>query len=190
MRHFKNRSLKKCLVLYQFVNLKLFHPEWRNFDWTTMKFLKRFLILRFRDSRLPTFSMLPMPGGKHWLPVDGAADVDVARGAVQAEVSVMLSSCSNQILDIVKRRVVSISSPDCKDRFSRQVCIFHDFNGVGGVLEDGRIIVAVENRNCDWRGVVAPWVTTVFDLGVKWKGVLIVRNSLIYPKLKIWKLDY
>ncbi len=38
-RHLKNRSLKKCLVLYRFVNLKLFHPEQRNFDRTDMRIL-------------------------------------------------------------------------------------------------------------------------------------------------------
>jgi hypothetical protein len=32
MRHLKNRSLVKCLILYQFVNLKLFHPEQRDFE--------------------------------------------------------------------------------------------------------------------------------------------------------------
>jgi hypothetical protein len=39
MRHLKNRSLEKCIILYQFVNLKLFHPEQRNFDRTSMRFL-------------------------------------------------------------------------------------------------------------------------------------------------------
>jgi len=39
MRHLKNRSLKKCLVSYQFINLKLFYPQWRNFDRTDMRFL-------------------------------------------------------------------------------------------------------------------------------------------------------
>jgi hypothetical protein len=38
MRHLKNRLLKKCLVSYQFVNVKVFHPEWRNFDPTEIKF--------------------------------------------------------------------------------------------------------------------------------------------------------
>ncbi len=30
---------KKCLVLYRFLNLKLFHPEQRNFDRTDMRIL-------------------------------------------------------------------------------------------------------------------------------------------------------
>ncbi len=38
MRHLENRSLEKCLILYQLVNLKLFHPEWRNFDITDTRF--------------------------------------------------------------------------------------------------------------------------------------------------------
>jgi hypothetical protein len=38
MRHLKNRSLENCLVFYQFVNLKLFHPEQRNFDQTDRYF--------------------------------------------------------------------------------------------------------------------------------------------------------
>jgi len=38
MRHIENRSLEKCLLSYRFVNLILFHPEWRNFDWTDTRF--------------------------------------------------------------------------------------------------------------------------------------------------------
>ncbi len=38
-RHLENRLLEKCLVLYQFVKLKLFHHERRNFDRTDMRFL-------------------------------------------------------------------------------------------------------------------------------------------------------
>jgi hypothetical protein len=67
MRHLKNRSLENCLISYRLIYLKLFHPEGRNFDWTDMRFLDtgisqtKFLILRFRDSRLPSFSISPMP---------------------------------------------------------------------------------------------------------------------------------
>ncbi len=39
MRHLENRLLEKCLVSYQFINLRLFHPEWRNFDQTDKRFL-------------------------------------------------------------------------------------------------------------------------------------------------------
>jgi hypothetical protein len=38
MRHLENRSLGKCLVSYQFVNLELFHPEQRNFEQTDTRF--------------------------------------------------------------------------------------------------------------------------------------------------------
>ncbi len=70
MRHLEIRSLEKCLVSYQFVNLKLFHPEWRNFDCTDMRFLdtgisQTILILRFGDLRSPTFSFSPMPAAKY-----------------------------------------------------------------------------------------------------------------------------
>ncbi len=44
----KNRSLEKCLILYQFINIKLFYPEGRNFDQTDMRFLEWLLILRFK----------------------------------------------------------------------------------------------------------------------------------------------
>ncbi len=67
MRHLKNRLLEKCLVLYLFINLKLFHPEQRNFDQNDTRFLDTgekniFQILRFRNSRLCLFSISPMPG--------------------------------------------------------------------------------------------------------------------------------
>jgi hypothetical protein len=39
MRHLEIRLLEKCLISYQFVNLKLFHPEQRNFDQTDTRFL-------------------------------------------------------------------------------------------------------------------------------------------------------
>jgi hypothetical protein len=39
MRHLENSPLKKFLVLYWFVNLKVFHPECRNFDQTDTIFL-------------------------------------------------------------------------------------------------------------------------------------------------------
>ncbi len=35
----ENRSLEKCLVSYRFVNLKLFHPQQRNFDQDDTGFL-------------------------------------------------------------------------------------------------------------------------------------------------------
>ncbi len=40
MRHLENRTLGKCLVSYWFVNLKLFHPEQRDFDQSNMRFLE------------------------------------------------------------------------------------------------------------------------------------------------------
>jgi hypothetical protein len=33
-RHLENRLLEKCLVSYWFDDLKLFHPDWTNFDQT------------------------------------------------------------------------------------------------------------------------------------------------------------
>jgi hypothetical protein len=39
IRHIENRSLEKCIILYWFVNLELFHPEWRNFDLINSRFL-------------------------------------------------------------------------------------------------------------------------------------------------------
>ncbi len=62
-RHLKNRLLEKCLVSYWFVNLKLFHPERRNFDQNDMRFLDTtdfiFPVLRFE---IVPFSISPMPG--------------------------------------------------------------------------------------------------------------------------------
>jgi hypothetical protein len=52
IRRIDNRSLENCLILYQFINLELFHPEHRNiapndtrFHYTGEKFI--FLISRF-----------------------------------------------------------------------------------------------------------------------------------------------
>ncbi len=62
-RHLKNRLLEKCLVSYWFINLELFHPEWRNFEQNDMRFLNTgedFFILRFWDNAF--FSISPMPG--------------------------------------------------------------------------------------------------------------------------------
>jgi hypothetical protein len=66
MRHLKNRLLEKCLISYQFVNLKLFYPECRNFDQNDMRFLDAkekfiFPISRFRDLRFCLFSISPLP---------------------------------------------------------------------------------------------------------------------------------
>jgi len=58
MRHLKNRSLEKCLISYQLVNLDLFHPECRIFDRTNMKFLNTGISRTIHDTeilRLPTF---------------------------------------------------------------------------------------------------------------------------------------
>ncbi len=70
MRHLRNRSLEKCLLSYWFVNIKLFHPEWRNFDRIDTRFLDTrekfiFLILKFWDSSLCLFSITPMPVSNH-----------------------------------------------------------------------------------------------------------------------------
>jgi hypothetical protein len=70
MRHLENRLLEKCLVSYWFVNIELFHPEWRNFDQNDTRFLNTaekfiFLILRFRDSSLCLFSISSMPVSNH-----------------------------------------------------------------------------------------------------------------------------
>ncbi len=39
MRNLENRLLEKCLISYQIINLKLFHPEQGNFDQNYMRFL-------------------------------------------------------------------------------------------------------------------------------------------------------
>ncbi len=63
MRHLKNRSLEKCLISYPFFNLELFHPQngeiltEQKRDFSIAVFLKQFLIPRFQDARLPTFSI-------------------------------------------------------------------------------------------------------------------------------------
>ncbi len=64
MRHLENRSLEKCLILYQLVNLKLFHPEQRNVDQNYMRFLdtREKLILRFK---IVPISISRMPGKHH-----------------------------------------------------------------------------------------------------------------------------
>jgi hypothetical protein len=65
MRHLENRLLGKCFVLYLFVNLKVFHPKWRNFDLSEMRILDTSISQMIFDaeiSRLPTFSIWSMPG--------------------------------------------------------------------------------------------------------------------------------
>ncbi len=60
MRHLKNRSLGKCLKLYQFANVKLFHPEWRNFYQTDTRFLdtgEKFIFLISRFEIVPFFNL-------------------------------------------------------------------------------------------------------------------------------------
>lgn len=61
----------------------------------------------------------------------------------------MLTSGSDQILDLVEGRVVSIPSSDRVDGLEGQVGVLHDLDGVGRVLEDRRVIVAVQHRDCD-----------------------------------------
>ncbi len=58
MRHLENRLLEKCHISYQFLNLELFHPEWRNFDQNITRFLstrekKIGGVFEIRDSRPP-----------------------------------------------------------------------------------------------------------------------------------------
>jgi hypothetical protein len=66
MRHHKNISIKKCLISYWFVNLKLFHPEWRNFDQNDKRFLNSVEKVLF--SRFETLFNL----AQHWfLPAFG-----------------------------------------------------------------------------------------------------------------------
>ncbi len=62
MRYLKNRSLLKCLVLFQLFYLKLFYPEWRNFGQNKMRFLDTGEKFIFPISRLCLFSISPMPG--------------------------------------------------------------------------------------------------------------------------------
>jgi hypothetical protein len=61
MRHLKNRSLEKCLLSYQFINLKLFHPERRNFDQNDLRFLDTGEKILFSRFEIIVFSISPMP---------------------------------------------------------------------------------------------------------------------------------
>ncbi len=57
MRHLDNRLLEKCLVLYQFINLKLFHPERRNFDGTDVRFLDTGISQMIFDTEILRFTI-------------------------------------------------------------------------------------------------------------------------------------
>ena len=57
MRHLKNRSLEKCLVSYWFVNLKLFNPEWINFDWVDTRFLETCISRMIFDTEILRFEI-------------------------------------------------------------------------------------------------------------------------------------
>ncbi len=60
MRHLGNRSLEKCLVSYRFVNIKLLHPEWRNFDRNDTRCLdtkEKFIFLILRFEFVPFFNL-------------------------------------------------------------------------------------------------------------------------------------
>ncbi len=60
MSKYENISIKKCLISYWFVNLKLFHPEWRNFDQNDKRFLNSVEKVLF--SRFETLFNL----AQHW----------------------------------------------------------------------------------------------------------------------------
>ncbi len=64
-RHLKNRLLEKCIVSYQFINLKLFHPEWINFKQNNMRFLNTGeFFFQYQDFKIwdhAFFSISPMP---------------------------------------------------------------------------------------------------------------------------------
>ncbi len=69
MRHLKNRSLGKCLTLYWFFNLELFHPKQRNFDQNDFRFLNTAekMIFLISGIDIVPFSISPMPGPNSYL---------------------------------------------------------------------------------------------------------------------------
>ncbi len=74
MRHLENRSLEKCLVLYWFVNLELFHPEWRNFDQTNTRFLDTSISWMIFNTEILRFEITYFFNLAHaWLTGDGLA---------------------------------------------------------------------------------------------------------------------
>jgi hypothetical protein len=56
MRHCKNRSLEKR-ISYQFINLELFHPEWRKFDQTDTRFLDTDISQTSFDTKISRFEI-------------------------------------------------------------------------------------------------------------------------------------
>jgi len=56
MRHHE-QIVEKCLVLYQFINLKLFHPEWRNSDRTDLIFLDTGISKMIFDTEISRFEI-------------------------------------------------------------------------------------------------------------------------------------
>ncbi len=57
MRHLKNRTLEKYLVSYQFVNLELVHPEWRNSEQTDIRFLNIEILQMISDIEILRFEI-------------------------------------------------------------------------------------------------------------------------------------
>ncbi len=98
------------------------------------------------------------------LPVNGPTDVDVSCGAVDREVVVVLTAGSNGILDLVERRVVSVSSPNRENWLLGEIGVLHDLDGVRRMLEDGRVVVAVQDQHGDGGSVVATGISAIFNL--------------------------
>ncbi len=66
-KNLENGSLEKCFVSYQFITLKLFHPEQRNFDQNNMRFLdtrEKILLLIFEIQDCSFFSISLVPALK------------------------------------------------------------------------------------------------------------------------------